>query len=302
MDRPDEVVIGMSGDAVWEPSMRLALDEAATSLREGNNGFGALVVHDGKVIAIGHDTEETERDPTAHAELAVVRRASRARGGRLDGCTLVSTHEPCPMCATAVVWAGVPDLVYGCSIEDAVRQGRRRIVLGCAELFERAGAEITVREGVLRDECATLYNGAVRAEVARLRGATAADLDELQEALSGRRRAWCADRPSRAEEGTEDPLAAAYELFLDKLGLEPDEAPVASRTPDRLVVHSRNFCPTLEACKLLQLDTRVTCRAVTEKPADVLVKHVDPRLTFSRNYTRLRPYASVCEEIIAIIP
>ncbi len=167
---------------------------------------------------------------------------------------------------------------------------------------ERAGAKVTVRGGVLRDECALLYNEAVRAEVARLRGATAADLERLQDALSEKRRAWCEQRPPRAQEACDDPLGAAYELFLAKLGLRPDDTPVVLRTPDRLVIHSRNFCPTLEACKLLRLDTRVVCRAVTERPADVLVKHIDPRLTFNRNYGRLRPYADACEEIIAIAP
>jgi tRNA(Arg) A34 adenosine deaminase TadA len=282
--------------------MRLALGEAAASLREGNHGFGAVVVYDGKVLAAAHDTEESERDPTAHAELAVVRTASRARDGRLGDCTLVSTHEPCPMCATAMVWTGVPALVYGYSIEDALQHNRRRIPLTCSELFERAGAKVTVRGGVLRDECALLYNEAVRAEVARLRGATAADLERLQDALSEKRRAWCEQRPSRAQESCDDALGAAYELFLAKLGLHPDDAPVVLRTPDRLVIHSRNFCPTLEACKLLRLDTRVVCRAVTERPADVLVKYIDPRLTFSRNYGQLRPYADACEEIIAIAP
>ena len=270
--------------------------------REGNNGFGAVVVCDGTVLAAAHDTEESERDPTAHAELAVVRMASRARDGRLGDCTLVSTHEPCPMCATAMVWAGVPALIYGYSIEEALRHNRRRIPLSCSELFERAGAKVTVHGGLMQDESALLYNEAVRAEITRLRGATATDLDRLQDALSEKRRARCEQLPPRTQEGCDDPLGAAYELFLAKLGLRPDDAPVVLRTSDRLVIHSRNFCPTLEACKLLRLDTRVVCRAVTEKPTDVLVKHIDPRLTFSRNYEQLRPYADACEEIIAIAP
>jgi tRNA(Arg) A34 adenosine deaminase TadA len=173
------VVSVVSSATVWEPFMRIALDEAAASLREGNNGFGAVVVYQGAVLAAARDTEESERDPTAHAELAVVRAASSACDGRLGDCTVVSTHEPCPMCATAMVWAGLPALVYGYSIEDALKHNRRRIALTCSELFERAGASVTVLEGVLRDECALLYNEAVRAEVSRLCGASAADLDRL---------------------------------------------------------------------------------------------------------------------------
>ncbi|MEN6623581.1 MAG: nucleoside deaminase, partial [Smithella sp.] len=86
-----------------EQDMKIAIKEAEASLREGNNGFGAVIVRDSKIIASSHDKEDTQKDPTSHAEMNVIRQASKKIGKKLSGCILVSTHEPCPMCASAIV-------------------------------------------------------------------------------------------------------------------------------------------------------------------------------------------------------
>ena len=83
--------------------MRLAIEEAKISLREGNCGFGSVIVKDGELIAKVHDTEKTEADPTAHAEMTAIRAASARLGKDLSGCIIISTHEPCRMCSTAVL-------------------------------------------------------------------------------------------------------------------------------------------------------------------------------------------------------
>ena len=80
--------------------------------------------------------ENTEHDPTSHAEINVIKEASKILGKRLSGCILISTHEPCPMCATAVVWAGITDIAYGYSIDKAISQKRKRINLPCREIFD----------------------------------------------------------------------------------------------------------------------------------------------------------------------
>jgi hypothetical protein len=64
--------------------------------------------------------------------------------------------------------------------------------------------------------------------------------------------------------------------------------------------HSMNFCPTLEACRILGLDTRHVCRKLNENATNILVKQIDTRLNFSRNYDKLRPYSEYCEEMINI--
>lgn len=81
-----------------EECMKIAIKEAERSLCEGNHGFGAVIMKDGQIIAAAHDKEDTEDDPTSHAEMNAIRQASQRLGKKnLSGCILVSTHEPCPM-------------------------------------------------------------------------------------------------------------------------------------------------------------------------------------------------------------
>ena len=94
--------------------MQIALEEAEQALREDEVPIGAVIVHDGRVIARAHNQREQLRDPTAHAEMIAITQAAESRGSwRLDGCTLYVTLEPCPMCAGAIVQARIPTLVYG---------------------------------------------------------------------------------------------------------------------------------------------------------------------------------------------
>ena len=58
----------------------------------------------------------------------------------------------------------------------------------------------------------------------------------------------------------------AYQLILKKIGINPNEAPIVERTKKRIVFHSTNYCPTLEACKILGLDTKKICKRVFENP------------------------------------
>ena len=285
----------------YDDFMRLAFAEARMSLQRGNHGFGAVVVQDGAVIARAHDQEETDSDPTSHAELNAIRLASQKLGKNLAGCALIATHEPCPMCATALVWSGIRELAYGYSIGEAIAEGRRRIDLTCRELFERAGIKVVAHEGVLHEECSILYREDVRREVKRLRGAMPADLERLRDELKSKRLAWYRAHKQELDSVETDLLKAGYDLLCAKLEIEPEQAPIASRTDRQIVFHSRNFCPTLEACKLLDLDTRTVCGLVSAEPTAALLRQLDPRLRFSRNYDRLRPHAPYCEEIISLM-
>ena len=123
------------GKDTLEQYMKVAIGEAEQSLREGNYGFGAVIIKNNATIAQAHDTEATDRDPTAHAEINAIRIASSRVGRDLSGCMLLSTHEPCPMCAGAIIWARIAHIVYGTSIADAVNQGQNRIELSAEELF-----------------------------------------------------------------------------------------------------------------------------------------------------------------------
>ena len=93
----------------------------------------------------------------------------------------------------------------------------------------------------------------------------------------------------------------AYRLILIKIGIDPNKAPIVEKTKKRIVFHSQNFCPTLQACKILNLDTKKVCKEVFEIPTDRLVKKINTKLKFSRNYCKIRPYTNYCEESIELI-
>jgi tRNA(Arg) A34 adenosine deaminase TadA len=109
--------------------MRAALAEAELAGAAGEVPVGAVLVDgDGAVLARAHNRTERDKDPTAHAELLVIREGARLRGAaRLVGCDLYVTLEPCPMCATAISFARIRRLYYGASDPKGggVEQGAR---------------------------------------------------------------------------------------------------------------------------------------------------------------------------------
>ena len=94
--------------------MREALKLAREAQMAGEVPVGAVIVCKEKIIACARNERETSGDPTAHAEVLALRRAAEALGTRrLEGCTLYVTLEPCPMCAGAIVMAGIDALFFG---------------------------------------------------------------------------------------------------------------------------------------------------------------------------------------------
>ena len=137
---------------VW---MREALKLAREAQMAGEVPVGAVVVCKEKIIACARNERETSGDPTAHAEVLALRRAAEALGTRrLEGCTLYVTLEPCPMCAGAIVMAGI----------DAVLFGAYDPRCGCAgslyDLPEDAsfGRVIPCSGGLLEAECRLALN------------------------------------------------------------------------------------------------------------------------------------------------
>lgn len=94
--------------------MNLAIKEGLKGLSAGEVPIGAVLTLDDFVIAIGHNTKETMNDPSGHAEIQVIKSASKFLSRwRLTGCTLYVTIEPCPMCAGAIMGSRISRLVYG---------------------------------------------------------------------------------------------------------------------------------------------------------------------------------------------
>jgi len=141
--------------SVADALMAIALDEARAALAHADVPIGAVVARldTGEVLARRHNEREQLGDPTAHAEVLALRDAAAAVGSwRLDGCVLVCTLEPCPMCAGAVVGARVPAVVFGAADPKAGALGS----LYHLGADQRLNHDVAVVHGVRADESATL--------------------------------------------------------------------------------------------------------------------------------------------------
>jgi tRNA(adenine34) deaminase len=133
--------------------MRAALDVAREAGARGDVPVGAVALVDGVLVAHAGNERELAGDPTAHAELVVLRAAAASLGRwRLDDVTVVVTLEPCPMCAGALVNARVARVVYGAADPKAGAVGTLYNL--CSD--PRLNHEVSVTAGVLEAECATL--------------------------------------------------------------------------------------------------------------------------------------------------
>ncbi len=104
--------------------MRQAIRLSIENIEGGGGPFAAVITRKGEIIATGVNTVAKDNDPTAHAEINAIRAATSKLGCfRLEDCTLYTTCEPCPMCLGAVYWAGLCEIYYGNSREDAARYG-----------------------------------------------------------------------------------------------------------------------------------------------------------------------------------
>jgi len=102
-----------------------AIELAKIHSADGQNGpFGAVIVRANSIIAEGWNQVVDNNDPTAHAEVVAIRNAcQRLRSFRLDGCTIYSSCEPCPMCLSAIYWSRIDSVVFAASQKDAAKAG-----------------------------------------------------------------------------------------------------------------------------------------------------------------------------------
>ena len=105
--------------------MKIAHSQAIKGMLKNDGGpFGAVIIKDGKVIAKAHNKVLKTNDPTAHAEINAIRKASKfLKTFDLSECTLYTTCMPCPMCLGAIFWARIKTVYYGATKEDAAHAG-----------------------------------------------------------------------------------------------------------------------------------------------------------------------------------
>ena len=139
--------------------MRLAIDRARQGMAKGQSPFGACVVRAGQVLSCEHNVVWQTPDATAHAEVTAIRVACMThKTVKLSGATIYSTTEPCPMCFSAIHWAGITRIVYGASIADAQRAGFNELCISNLDMKRLGNSGIEIVPGVLAEETAALFS------------------------------------------------------------------------------------------------------------------------------------------------
>jgi len=139
--------------------MAAALDEARSAAGAGEVPIGAVVVHDGVIVARGQNRVLRDVDPTAHAEIVAMRAAASALGNyRLIGCTLYVTLEPCAMCGGAMIHSRIARLVFAAADPKAGACGSVLSVLNHPQLNH----QMQVEQGIAAEEAAELLRAFFR--------------------------------------------------------------------------------------------------------------------------------------------
>ena len=135
--------------------MKVALEEAEEAYRRGEVPVGAVLVREGNILARAHNSPIVSNDPSAHAEMLVLRQAADIIGNyRLAGTDLYVTLEPCIMCAGAIVNARVERVIFG------ARDPKYGAVVSLYNIFtdKRLNHQVKITEGILREECGEIMS------------------------------------------------------------------------------------------------------------------------------------------------
>lgn len=151
-----------------EKFMLEAIRQAKLAQREGDYAVGAVLVKDDEIIASCSNRSKRDESPVAHAEtLAILEGCKIFKSRHLSDCILYTTHEPCPMCASVIVWARLRGVVYGARYEDmeSYRENHanhnylwRTIDISLQEIVDKSTEKVEIVKDFLRDECVKLFH------------------------------------------------------------------------------------------------------------------------------------------------
>ena len=134
------------------------IEVAAEAVDAGNTPFGALLTVDGEVVRESQNTTRTAEDVTAHPELKLARWAGRELDAdELANCTMYASTEPCPMCTTAIHYAGIDRVVFGVSGETLDELTGDVVTIPATEVIRRADSETSVEGPVATDAAMRLH-------------------------------------------------------------------------------------------------------------------------------------------------
>ncbi len=140
--------------------MQRAIEVCRSGIAAGQSPFGAVIARsDGEIICEVHNAVRADTDPTAHAEINAIREASRRLGTmNLIGHFIVTTCEPCPMCAAAIHWARLDAVVFGATIQDAREARFSELTVSTEQLYDLGQSHVKVFPFVMRNQCRRLFD------------------------------------------------------------------------------------------------------------------------------------------------
>lgn len=138
--------------------MRLAISKAKSGIKKGQTPFGACIVKNGKVISCAHNVVWKTTNITAHAEINAIEKAcKKLKTVDLSGCIIYSTCEPCPMCFSAIHWAGISKIIYGACIKDAKRIGFNELTISNTQMKRIGRSHVKINGGFFKKEALELF-------------------------------------------------------------------------------------------------------------------------------------------------
>jgi tRNA(adenine34) deaminase len=139
--------------------MTLLIRLATENHKTGGHAVAAAIVRDGEILSTGVTTIIKDNDPTAHAEINAIRAAAHLVAQRfLEGCYLYTTYEPCPMCASAAIWAKLQGIVFGASMSDQTPQCPQRIAISAEMIIQHGKPRLEIVPNFMQAECAKLLH------------------------------------------------------------------------------------------------------------------------------------------------
>lgn len=133
--------------------MRAAIAFAQEGIKKGQGPFAAVVVKHGSIVAAAHDQVMMTNDITAHAAVQAIRSACQSLGRiHLNGCSIYTTCEPCPMCFAACHLARIDRIVFGVSMADLAETDFRQLPISSSDMTEIGQSEIEVNAGCLLED------------------------------------------------------------------------------------------------------------------------------------------------------
>ena len=155
-----------------EKYMKLAIEAAELSAKNGDYGHGAVIVKDGEVIATGYETLKSANDPVnGHAEIDAIRKACQElQEPYLKDCIMYCTAEPCPMCMSAIIWAKMDSVAYAITRDDMIAEMERlkqtsggefswrQIAIPAEYIVEHGEPKVKLYPGFMREESQKLFD------------------------------------------------------------------------------------------------------------------------------------------------